>query len=380
MIHRRMALSLLCVLLVVCFLAACGTSPEEAAALSPVDVPAAAATVMQTDAPTSGPTPSPTPSPRPVPTDTPDPTAEPTPTAVPMTDPIITLEGNVSMTVNAAFAFEDPGAAARDCHGTDLTDRITVEGKVIPYLVGKYVLTYTVADDDGNPAQAQRTVTVQPVQLPEVIDPPPKTIYLTFDDGPCNNTRLLLDILKQYDVKATFFVVGVRGNKELIKRMYEEGHSIGVHSNTHVYEEIYASEEAFFADFLAAEEVIYEQTGQYTHIFRFPGGSHNTASWDTPGIMTRLTKIMEDMGYRYFDWNVNSSDAMADSEKSIFDYYCTIRARLLPDDCFNVVLQHDLNGLSVRAMETFIPWALENGYTFLPLDMTSPVVHSQVNN
>ena len=75
-----------------------------------------------------------------------------------------------------------------------------------------------------------------------------------------------------------------------------------------------------------------------------------------------------------------SSDAMADSEKSIFDYYCTIRARLLPDDCFNVVLQHDLNGLSVRAMETFIPWALENGYTFLPLTMTSPVVHTPVVN
>ncbi len=335
---------------------------------------------MQTAAPTAGPTPSPTPSPSPVPADTLDPTAEPTPTAVPVTDPIITLTEGEHLTVNAAFIFEDPGAVARDYLGADLTDRIEVEGTVIPYLVGEYTLIYTVSDDDGRRAQAARTVTVVPVQLPEVIDPPPKTIYLTFDDGPCNNTKILLDILKQYDVKATFFVVGNRGMKELIKRAYEEGHSIGVHSYTHVYTEIYASEEAFLADFMATQEVIKVQTGQYATIFRFPGGSHNTASWDTPGIMTRLTKIMEDMGYRYFDWNVNSGDAVSDKNTSIFDYYCTIRSRLQPDDSFSIVLQHDLNGASVRALETFIPWALENGYTFLPLDMTSPVMHTPVNN
>ena len=148
-----------------------------------------------------------------------------------------------------------------------------------------------------------------------------------------------------------------------------------------MYTDIYASEEAFLADFMATEEVIKAQTGQYTTIFRFPGGSHNTASWDTPGIMSRLTKIMEDMGYRYFDWNVNSLDASDNNNSmTIFDYYCSIRSHLQPDDSFNIVLQHDLNGASVRALETFIPWALENGYTFLPLDMTSPVMHTPVNN
>ncbi len=307
--------------------------------------------------------------------------ADTKPSPAPMTPPVISLTGGEALTVNADFTFEDPGFTATDYTGADLTDRVTVEGTVVPYLVGEYVLTYTIADDYGQQTQATRTVTVVPVELPEVVPPPPKTIYLTFDDGPCYNTEILLNTLKKYDVKATFFVVGNRGMENLIKRAYEEGHAIGVHSYTHVYTDIYASEEAFLADFMATEEVIKAQTGQYTTIFRFPGGSHNTASWDTPGIMSRLTKIMEDMGYRYFDWNVNSLDASDNNNSmTIFDYYCSIRSHLQPDDSFNIVLQHDLNGASVRALETFIPWALENGYTFLPLDMTSPVMHTPVNN
>ncbi len=297
----------------------------------------------------------------------------------PAQGPIITLTGDESLTVDAAFTFDDPGATAMDAHGKDLTDRITVEGTVVPYLVGEYTLIYTVTDDEGNQAQAERIVNVVPVTLPEVVDPPAKTIYLTFDDGPSYYTEHLLDILKQYDVKATFFIVGNRGHEELIRRTFEEGHSIGVHSYTHVYEEIYASDEAFFNDFMATEEVIHEITGQYTFLFRFPGGSSNTVSLISPGIMTRLTKIMEDMGYRYFDWTVSAGDSSTVKD-TMYGYYCTIRNRVKPDAPFNVILQHDLNYYSIRSLETFIPWALENGYTFLPLDLTSPVVHSKVRN
>ena len=84
----------------------------------------------------------------------------PPPSPAPNAGPVITLKGDASMTVNAAFTFEDPGATAQDAQGGDLTDRIAVEGAVIPYLVGEYTLTYTVADDDGKQAQATRTVTV----------------------------------------------------------------------------------------------------------------------------------------------------------------------------------------------------------------------------
>ena len=282
--------------------------------------------------------------------------------------------------VNAAFTFEDPGATAKDYLGMDLTDRITVEGTVVPYLVGEYDLTYAVTDDYGQRTEVRRTVSVVPVELPEVIDPPPKTIYLTFDDGPATFTDRLLDKLKLYNVKATFFIVGKMSRKELIRRAFEEGHSIGVHSYTHELDKIYASEEAFFADFLATEEVIKEQTGQYTTIFRFPGGSANTASLYNPGIITRLAKIMEDMGYRYFDWNASAGDAESSIPASIFEYYSTLRRILKEDGSPTIILQHDPNIYSTRALDDFIPWALENGYTFLPLDMTSPVIHSKISN
>ena len=304
----------------------------------------------------------------------------PPPSPAPNAGPVITLKGDASMTVNAAFTFEDPGATAQDAQGGDLTDRIAVEGAVIPYLVGEYTLTYTVADDDGKQAQATRTVTVAPVQLPKVIDPPAKTIYLTFDDGPATFTDRLLDLLKRYDVKATFFIVGRAPGQELIRRAYEEGHSIGVHSYTHEFETIYASEEAFFADFLATEEVIREQTGQYAAIFRFPGGSANTISFFNPGIITRLAKIMEDMGYRYFDWNASAGDAQSNSPADISHYYSVLRSIVKRDGSPTIILQHDPNIFSITALHYFIPWALENGYTFLPLDLTSPVVHSKINN
>ncbi len=350
---RKPILILLCALLALCPLA-------PALAETPTPVP-----------------PTPSAEPTPEPTATPEPTPEPTPD--PALAPIITLTGGDSLTVDAAFTFVDPGATARDYLGKNLTGRITVEGKVVPYLVGEYTLTYAVADDHGQSAQVRRTVTVVPVQLPEVVQPPEKTVYLTFDDGPSNYTAILLDILKQYDVKATFFVVGERPRKDLIKRAYEEGHSIGVHSYTHDCKKIYASEQAFFNDFLATEEVIHEQTGQYTTLFRFPGGSNNTVSWYNRGIMTRLTKIMEDMGYRYFDWNARSRDSSGLDLKAS-QYVGTIRRGILKNGDLTVMLQHDMNLKSIYALETLIPWALENGYTFLPLDMTSPVIHAEVKN
>jgi len=377
---RRMASFLLCILFLMGSFAACQLVPGEAAApavtAAPTDAP--------TPAPTAAPTPSPTlpssPAPTETPESTPEPTPEPTPTPLPATDPVITLTGGEQLTVNAAFTFTDPGAVARDYLGTDLTDRIAVEGTVIPYLVGEYALTYTVTDDDGRRAEARRTVTVVPVELPQVIDPPPKTIYLTFDDGPATYTDALLDTLKQYDVKATFFVVGRSPYRDVIRRAYEEGHSIGVHSYTHEFENIYASEEAFFADFLATEEVIHRQTGQYTTIFRFPGGSANTISLYNPGIISRLAKIMEDMGYRYFDWNASAKDAQSPGTDNILEYYSTLVSTVKQDGSPTIVLQHDSNVYSIRALKYFIPWALKNGYTFLPLDMTSPVIHSRIYN
>ena len=135
-----------------------------------------------------------------------------------------------------------------------------------------------------------------------------KRVYLTFDDGPSRNTEEILDILAEYQVKATFFVIGDTSEeaKALYRRIVNEGHSIGVHSYSHRYHEIYASEEAFFEDFYLMSDYIYDVTGVRTDICRLPGGSSNTVSKiDMAAVVDRLNA----QGITCYDWNISGGDA-----------------------------------------------------------------------
>ncbi len=132
-------------------------------------------------------------------------------------------------------------------------------------------------------------------------------VYLTFDDGPSKNTEAILDILDEYGVKATFFVVG-KEDSEAARRMqmiYERGHTIGMHSFTHDYSKIYHSVEDFREDFLMLKQYIYDATGVETTYFRFPGGSSNLISELN---MTEFVTFIEEQGVEYYDWNVSSGD------------------------------------------------------------------------
>lgn len=135
-----------------------------------------------------------------------------------------------------------------------------------------------------------------------------KHVYLTFDDGPSSNTDEILDILKKYDVKATFFVVGNTSDhgRELLKRIVDEGHSIGVHSYTHQYASIYDTEDAYFTDYNAISDYIYESTGVKTKICRLPGGSSNTVSKIK---MSDVVRQLNEKGVTCFDWNISGGDA-----------------------------------------------------------------------
>ena len=226
------------------------------------------------------------------------------------TPPTISLSGGASMSIPAGLSFQEPGYSAADDQGTDFTDLVTVTGQVIPYNAGTYELSYSVENLRGSVVTATRTVTVVPVQNPDTVNPTDKTIYLTFDDGPGPYTGQLLDLLARYNVKASFFVTG-DGSKyyDMIGRAYDEGHSIGVHTYSHNYRSIYSGEDAFFQDLSAVEEIVLAQTGSYTKLYRFPGGSSNTVSSFNPGIVTRLVKALGDLGYSYLDWTVASGDA-----------------------------------------------------------------------
>ena len=137
----------------------------------------------------------------------------------------------------------------------------------------------------------------------------PKTMYLTFDDGPSEeNTAAVLDILKERNIKATFFVVGenVRKHPEIARRIVEEGHTIGIHCNHHNYKEIYASVNSYLEDFQAAYDAVYEVTGVEVKLFRFPGGSINSYN---KNVYEDIIAEMTERGFIYFDWNGCLEDA-----------------------------------------------------------------------
>ncbi len=142
----------------------------------------------------------------------------------------------------------------------------------------------------------------------------PKTMYLTFDDGPTEeNTARVLDILKERGIKATFFLVGenVRKHPEMAKRIVAEGHTIGIHCDNHDYENVYRSVDSFIEDFETAYQTIYEVTGVEAKLFRFPGGSVNHYN---KKINDAIIQEMTERGYIYFDWNASLDDAVGSRE------------------------------------------------------------------
>jgi len=285
--------------------------------------------------------------------------------------PKINLKGEKTIYLIKGEKYKEPGYEATDNCIKNMTEKVKVTNNININKVGKYEINYE-ASDGFNKTVVNRIVYVYE-KKPD-ISIGDKVIYLTFDDGPSVYTKELLNILKEYNVKATFFVTG-NGNREYIKKAYNEGHSIGIHTYSHVYKNVYASEEAYFNDLEKVQKIIKEQTGEESRLVRFPGGSSNTVSRFNKGIMTRLSKELERRGYKYFDWNVSSSDTVKSNSDDIAN---TVIRRLKKGN--NVVLQHDTKYYSVKAVRKIIEYGLANGYTFDKLDVTSPTVHHGINN
>lgn len=292
--------------------------------------------------------------------------------------PVLTLSGEGEVWMKAGQTYEEPGYTAMDQGDGDISQQVAVSGAVDCYHAGDYTLTYTSADAAGNTAAVDRIVHVEPQPQPEIVEPGDKVVYLTFDDGPGKYTQALLDVLEEYNVKATFFVTNAYPDYQtLIAKAAKAGHAIGLHTYSHKYDEIYTSEDAYFEDLNAIGAIVKAQTGYETSLIRFPGGSSNTVSDYNPGIMTSLTQAVTDMGYQYFDWNVDSDDAgSATNAKTVAWNVCSGIAK----NNVSVVLQHDVKAYSVDAVEAILAWGIEHGYTFLPLSTTSPTAHHGVNN
>lgn len=198
-----------------------------------------------------------------------------------------------------------------------------------------------------------------------------KTVYLTFDDGPSARTPEILEILKAHDVKATFFVLTKGSDPELLKRIIDEGHAIGIHTHTHKYGEIYASVEAFLDDLHAAYEIIYQATSVQPTILRFPGGSINAYN---RGIYQELIAEVLRRGFVYYDWNVSTTDTVSNitSQDVVRNVISDVEGK---NNLF--ILAHDSSNKknTVKALPEIITALKEMGYVFDKIDNTvEPVV------
>lgn len=293
--------------------------------------------------------------------------------------PTLILNGEGIMYLSIGSNYVEPGYVAIDNCDGNITEQVNVTTNLDTNKKGTYEITYSIKDEFGNEAVAKRIVKVFPKNNYKPKEVSEKTIYLTFDDGPGAHTERLLDILRKYDVKATFFVTGYNNNyNELITKEYNDGHTVGLHSYTHNYGVIYSSIDSYMEDLLKIQDKVKQYTGEESKIIRFPGGSSNTISRRYHmGIMSDLTKKVEEIGFRYFDWTIASGDAgnTKDSNKIVQNVISGLK-----ENDVNVVLMHDIKSYTVDAVEKIIEYGLANGYTFAPLTIQSPIVHQKVNN
>lgn len=179
----------------------------------------------------------------------------------------------------------------------DLNPKIKIDSsKVKTKKEGTYKLTVTATDRSGNKAKKKISV---------VVEEPAKVVYLTFDDGPSENTDKVLKILKKYDAKATFFVTGNNQKyNDSIRKAEKQGNTIALHTYTHDYATVYSSTETYFNDLQQISDMVKQITGKAPKYIRFPGGSSNMVSANySHGIMSKLDSMVHERGYEYFDWN-----------------------------------------------------------------------------
>ena len=202
-----------------------------------------------------------------------------------------------------------------------------------------------------------------------------KHCYLTFDDGPSSKvTDEVLDTLKKYDIKATFFEVGknIHAYPDVAKRVYDEGHLIANHSYYHEYNQLYATEESFKSEIEKTEATIKEITGQQEvfKLMRFPGGSYNAGDHAAEKQIYKQT--LKNMGYFYCDWNTLNGDAEGATKNAqqLVEFFKSSAAEFITQDKNVIVLMHDSDAKqpTADALESIILYLKDNGYTFHRLD------------
>lgn len=295
--------------------------------------------------------------------------------------PIIELSKGKTIYITVNNKYSDPGYKATDNCDGDLTKSVKITGSVDTSKAGTYKISYSVMDKSGNESKTERSVVVQNNYSQSSSGGEKGVIYLTFDDGPNEYvTPKILDTLKKENVKATFFVTSA-GPDYLIKRAYDEGHAIALHTSSHDYAKVYSSVEGYFNDLNTISDRVKRITGKESKIIRFPGGSSNTISKKySPGIMTKLTSEVVNRGYKYYDWNVSSEDAGSCAKTKSSDCVYKTVVNYLSKNRSNMVLMHDIKSYTAEALPRIIEYGKNQGYEFKLIDDSTPMVKQRVNN
>lgn len=303
--------------------------------------------------------------------------------------PEISLKGNYIKTLLVGETYTDEGCTAADDVDGDLSGKVISDcgGSFKAEKAGTFRIKYTVTDSSNNSAETERVIKV----INKIgydastwaTDDGVGVICLTFDDGPGHkNTPKNLDTLKQYGVKATFFIVNYSEDKKaIVQREVDEGHTVALHTYVHDYDWVYANENNYLEGINQLHDKILADTGYDTHIIRFPGGTSNGVSRITPGLMGILPKKMLDNGYLYYDWNADSTDAetkyMNDAD-AIYEHAISG----MKQGRYNILLMHDIDSktATAEALPRIIQWGLDNGYKFEPITVDTPLVCHNATN
>lgn len=207
--------------------------------------------------------------------------------------------------------------------------------------------------------------------MPKPVNKDRKVAYLSFDDGPSENTYKVLNTLQEYDVRATFFIIGSEIDKkseDALIRMVNEGHTIGIHTYSHMCNEIYCSIERYLDDFNLVYEQIYDVTGKRVNLYRFPWGSNNSYGRH---MKSALIDEMERRGFTCYDWTVDSKDSNGRPSASTIlrNIKRDIKQQNQP-----IVLMHDssINNTTIKLLPDIIEMIRDMGYEFDTLDHREP--------
>ena len=295
--------------------------------------------------------------------------------------PTLTGVTNKTVTIGSTINYLS-GITAKD--NRDEKPEVTVDSSAVnTSKTGSYKVKYTVKDQAGNINEYECTITVVEKKVVQTVPSNgEKIVYLTFDDGPSDNTLKILDILDRYNAKATFFVTGDNGSsskyRSVIKQIHQRGHTVALHTYSHDWN-IYKSVDAYFNDLNKIGNIVKDQIGFVPKYIRFPGGSSNTISRNyCKGIMSTLVSEVQRRGYQYYDWNVDSTDASGNNvakskivKASIGYSYNNIN-----------ILMHDTGAkdTTVQALPEIIEHYAARGYSFKGISDSSFSPHFKVNN